>query len=211
MIAFIDCYIDTPVFNCVNQFVEQTNIPSTYHVPSKFGTDSLNAIKDPKCFVVLGSAAHVTENPVWQSELLNFIIPKLESGVPVLGICYGHQLLAQHYGCRVDYINFAKENFKELRAVQLNKAIGNLIPQTLHMAYAHSQVVKEISNQIEAIGHSNFSEFEIIKHKTLPFLGTQAHPEASRAYLKNELMVGEHLNKVINDGQSFISEFYYSC
>lgn len=208
MIAFIDCYIDTPVFNCVNQFTENTCIPSTYHVASKFGTASLKVIKDPKCYVILGSAAHVTQNLPWQQELLDFIIPKLESGIPVLGICYGHQLMASYYGCDVGFIDQDETHYKELREVQLLKNLGNQEIQKLHFAYAHSQIVKSITNDFDVLGSSHRFPYEILKHKKLPLVSTQAHPEASRDYLKDELKVGEYLEKTLKDGQSFILNFY---
>lgn len=211
MIAFIDCYINDPVNNCVNQFVEGTSIPATYHIASKFGTESLKSIKDPKCFVILGSAAHVTENNAWQSELLDFIIPKLESGIPVLGICYGHQLIAHYYGCDVGYIDEKETNYTELREVRLNKQLADLRPQTLHLSYAHSQIVKTLSDQFEELGASSLFNNEIIKHKTLPFVGTQAHPEASLDFLKNKVNAGDLLDKSLSDGQKFIKSFYFSC
>ena len=201
MIAFIDCFIDIPVYNCVNQFVENTNIPSTYHVPSKFGTESLEAIKNPTCYVILGSAAHVTENHPWQKELLNFIIPKLESGIPVLGICYGHQLMANYFGCEVGYCHSDKGQIKELREIQYNNSV-------IHMAYAHAQKVKSITSDFEVLGRSNQFDFEILKHKTLPLTSTQGHPEASKGYLQNELKVGSLLQKTLSDGENFIKDFY---
>jgi GMP synthase-like glutamine amidotransferase len=211
MISFIDCYINDPVNNCVNQFVENTGIAATYHIASKFGTESLKSSKDPKCYVILGSAAHVTENNNWQKELLEFIIPKLESGIPVLGICYGHQLIAHYYGCEVGYIDEKETNYTELREVSLDHQIWDLKPQILHLSYAHSQLVRSLSDQFEELGHSKLFRNEIIKHKTLPFFGTQSHPEASLDFLKNKVQAGDLLEKSLSDGLKFIKSFYDHC
>lgn len=210
MIAFIDCYINTPVNTCINQFTENTLIPSTYHMISKFGLESLINIKTPTCYIILGSAAHISENHPWQQELLNFIIPKLENGIPVLGICYGHQLVADYYGCKIDYINRDKEHLKTVRDINLISPIGNLLPTTLRLAYSHSQVIKELSNNFEAIGHSRFSAFEIIKHKIFPFIGIQAHPEASVNFITKELNRINDSERILNDGLHFLSEYYRS-
>ena len=214
MIAFIDCYINSPVYNCVNQFVDVTGIPASYHIPSKFGVDSLKEISNPDCYIILGSAAHVGENSPWQKELLNFIIPKLESGIPVLGICYGHQLIADYFGSEIGYINSNQDHFDEIRTVSITDKdfLSKLAlkKNDFNFAFAHSQVIQKLDPCFKSVAKSRLSSNEIIQHKTLPFVGIQAHPEASKSYLQNDLKVGESLPTILEDGQSFIRQFYTS-
>jgi GMP synthase-like glutamine amidotransferase len=209
MISFIDCYIQSPVNHCVNQFIQRSNIPCTYHAPSQFGTNSLKSEKTPNAYVILGSAAHVTEMKSWQANLIEFIIPKLESGIPVLGICYGHQLIAHHYGSNVAYTDIEKTHYKEARKISISKDFWNYKSNhTFSLAYAHSQIVTKLSDQFEQLADSHRFQNEIIKHKSLPFYGLQAHPEASRDFLINDANIKINQDKILNNGHEFIMNFY---
>jgi len=59
------------------------------------------ALPDPVSFagiVVTGSAASVTERAPWMLRAEDFLRTAVAADVPVLGICFGHQLLAQALG-----------------------------------------------------------------------------------------------------------------
>jgi GMP synthase (glutamine-hydrolysing) len=209
MISFIDCYIQSPVNHCVNQFIQRSRIPSTYHMPAQFGTKSLLLEQTPTAYVILGSSAHVTEFNSWQEELIDFIIPKLEQGIPVLGICYGHQLIAHHYGSIIDFTDKEKTHFKEARKLNLSQSFWNYSQKSsIELGYAHSQIITKLSDHFDNLASSTRFENEIIRHKTLPFFGLQAHPEASREFLSNDANVHGNQDKILNDGFEFIMNFY---
>lgn len=51
--------------------------------------------------VITGSHAMVTEHQAWSERTADWLTQAVEKGVPVLGICYGHQLLAHALGGEV--------------------------------------------------------------------------------------------------------------
>jgi GMP synthase (glutamine-hydrolysing) len=57
---------------------------------------------DVEAVVVTGSAASVTERAAWMLRAEAYLRDVAEARVPLLGICFGHQLLAQALGGRVE-------------------------------------------------------------------------------------------------------------
>ena len=213
MLAFIDCYINEPVNHSINEYLLNNPIPYTYHCPAKFGLKSLLSLpSNPSKIILLGSASNVTANERWHLELLEYLIPILESGTPLLGICFGHQLLASHYGSRINYISQDQINLKELRKVKIIRSFFNYSrSETLNLAYAHQQVICELGPELEVLGASKISPYEIIKHKKYPFWGTQSHPEASVQFLAEDANIKGDLRLIQTTGHRFISEFLNHC
>lgn len=64
------------------------------------------ALPDPADFagiIVSGSAAFVTDRADWSERSAEWLRHAAHQGMPLLGICYGHQLLAHALGGEVDY------------------------------------------------------------------------------------------------------------
>lgn len=63
-----------------------------------------DALPDPDTLagvIITGSHAMVTDREAWSERLADWLRRAVPTGLPVLGICYGHQLLAQALGGEV--------------------------------------------------------------------------------------------------------------
>ena len=211
-VAFIDNFINEPVNHCVNDICEKYLIPSTYHQPARFGFRSLEALKSPpQAVIILGSASHVLESLDWHKKLSEFIDVWAGQNIPILGICFGHQLLVKHFGGEVDYHTKPPVNIKSVRTITLEADLWSYKRgDRLSLPYAHEQAVIEIPESFITIGSAKDLPFEIIRHETKPIFSIQAHPESSLEFISditfNTEFEGE-VQKIHRDGFQFIKSF----
>ncbi len=102
----------------------------------------------------------------------------LESGLPVLGICYGLQLLAQAFGGRV-----APAAEREYGPAALEVSAASAL---FHGLAARQPVWMSHGDRLEApppdfhpIARSANSPYAAITHQTRPIFGVQFHPEVT--------------------------------
>lgn len=111
-IAVVDCFVCTPVIYCFNNLVDNFHDSKlTYHATNHFSVNTLKTLKSIDGMIILGSASNVTEPLPWHQELGDFAVDLLKKNVPVLGICFGHQLMCHMFGCKVDYHTKEKKSF----------------------------------------------------------------------------------------------------
>lgn len=100
-----------------------------------------------------------------------------QSGIPVLGVCLGHQALAHVCGGTIDY---ARELFHgRLSAVQHEQeGLFAGLPQPFMAVRYHSLVVSEMPGQLRVTARSRGGVVMGIEHRERPLWGVQFHPES---------------------------------
>jgi anthranilate synthase/aminodeoxychorismate synthase-like glutamine amidotransferase len=113
-----------------------------------------------------------------------------EAGVPVLGVCLGHQSLAAAFGGRV--VRGAPVHGKPADVEHDGRTIFEGVPSPLSAGRYHSLVVDpDLPDCLERSAHSDGTVMAI-RHRELPAEGVQFHPESvltgdGRAILANFL------------------------
>ncbi len=189
-ISIIDCAINQTAHACFNQLVDHFEHKFHYHHPPKQGMVSLNSENQGDAYIVLGSASHLEDNLLWHKELADFCLKKLKEGVPILGICFGHQLIGDKLGARV-IRNPGNKSFHGSRELKMIKADWGFKEQDCYRVLtAHSFCIDPLSieqAQLNILATSDECAVDIIAHKQYPFLGVQGHPEGSDIFINNDI------------------------
>jgi len=187
-IAIVDCAIEDQAIQCFNQFVSKYNMPCTYHLPSLFGMSSLvNTSDNASMYFILGSYSHVHQKLDWQIKLSNFVKEKIEQRTPVVGICFGHQLIADSFGGTIGPVLRGTE-FDGYRKISILNNKWNLEEnETFELIVSHKEEILTLPTSFEHIASSDECKYDIVCHKNYPYLGLQSHPEASLNFILNGL------------------------
>ncbi|MDQ3860591.1 MAG: aminodeoxychorismate/anthranilate synthase component II [Actinomycetota bacterium] len=107
------------------------------------------------------------------------VIEKAPAGVPVLGVCLGHQAIGQAYGGKVVR---SKEpvHGKTARILHDGEGVYRELPQGFEATRYHSLVI-EPESVPECLMVTSWTEDGVImgiRHKELPVEGVQFHPES---------------------------------
>lgn len=107
--------------------------------------------------------------------------------VPILGICYGCQMLCQDLGGRVEAAEVGE--FGEAR-LQLSKA-STLLPTELNdtvVWMSHRDRVVDLPPDFETVGWTAHSPHACVAHISRPIFGLQLHPEVKHTAQGDEIL-----------------------
>ncbi len=208
-VAVIDPGCRVPELDNFNRLVLGCpEVRLTYHLPALFGMSSLQfLVQKPDALIIFGSSASVYDQLPWQEELHTWIKNEIEQGLPTLGICYGHQLLAHLYGGKIDFAKATQEKFKGLRTVNFSKN-GFWSGKSGRYIVSHREVITALPDVFESCGSSPDCQHELIQHRQWPVWGIQSHPEAGPEFIQNSsIPLDENEREPFTSGQDFMRKF----
>lgn len=214
----IDCAIKDPCLDSFNRFVERYQLPFFYTRPPIQGMGPLENYPEARGYIIFGSASSVNDRLEWQIRLANFIDLKLKRGIPAMGICFGHQLMANYYGGQVDYCDPNKNRSDNRTTFFGNREIeifkdGFIFEkgEKFKVFKVHSEEVKNIGDSLVHVGRSNECFHEVLVHQFYPYFGLQGHPEAFGSFINSEMssiLSAMEISETIADGERLLDKFF---
>ena len=107
------------------------------------------------------------------------IVQRFGEHIPVLGVCLGHQCIAEVYGGKIVRASRPMHG-KSSRVAHNGSAIFSDLPNPFEAARYHSLVVERSSLPacLEISAESEDGEIMGLRHRALPVFGVQFHPES---------------------------------
>jgi GMP synthase-like glutamine amidotransferase len=206
-IMVIDPGVHTPEVDTFNHIAAMAPIPCSYHLPAMHGFASFpNDISQVRGIIVLGSAASVHDRASWQISLEEWLRPVIELSVPVLGCCYGHQMLAYMFGGEIGFVRADQSKLKGVRQVEiLNNDLCHTGARSLIVT--HAEMVQKLPSSMRVIARSSEVAIDGLVHQNKPVFGFQAHPEATEVFLHGHEMHEAQAVAVLSEGHQLIRTF----
>jgi GMP synthase (glutamine-hydrolysing) len=153
--------------------VREANVNSEI-VPHNISANDLKA-KDPAAIILSGGPSSVYEDG---SPKLD---PKiLELGIPVLGICYGFQILAQMLGGRVDKTGKREYGSTKLEIGESGTLLGGQ-PSLQVCWMSHGDQVMQAPNGFRVLASTETTPVAAFESNEKKIYGVQWHPEVKHS------------------------------
>ena len=104
----------------------------------------------------------------------------LKLGIPILGICFGHQILSKFNGGKVK-----QSKHREFGLANIHKRNNSLLiknffnKKTKKVWMSHADQVTKLPKNFRVVASSENSKFAIVESKIKNFFGVQFHPEVT--------------------------------
>jgi len=96
---------------------------------------------------------------------------------PILGICAGHQFIAQFFGGKIKPSKIPEFGKNELTLVKEDNALFKGVPKKSIVWESHNDEVGKLPKDFEVLGKSKNCKIQAMHHMKKPFYGLQFHPE----------------------------------
>lgn len=144
----------------------------TYEVSSYRNIGNIDNSKYSLAILSGGKDHHVEGNSSLSAEI-RFI---KTFGKPILGICFGFELIVTTFGGDIERQEDKITEILQLRITQPDEPLFQSMPAEIQVKESHYWTIKSLPDELEILAQSQYGP-EIIKHTELAIYGFQFHPE----------------------------------
>lgn len=162
---------------------------------------SLPAVGDMAGVVLSGSPAMVTDRAPWSERCAEWLAGVVVAGIPVLGICYGHQLLAHalggevgHHPCGIEIGTVEVERHE----LALDDPLLGELPPRFAAQVVHEQTVLRLPPGATPLAGNAHEPHQAFRIGTCAW-GLQFHPEFGAEVMRGYVQqLGPRLPRVVD-------------
>ena len=141
-------------------------------LPWDISEDKIKEVK-PVGIILSGGPNSVTKSYTPRAPKIVF-----DLHIPVLGICYGMQTLAEQMGGSVISADQKEFGHAELEVMNESKLFHNL-NKNINVWMSHGDQVQDLPEDFNLAASTSTSPIAAMEHKSLPIYGIQFHPEVT--------------------------------
>ena len=136
---------------------------------------------NPKGIIFSGgpSSVYNSDAPVPENKIFDM-------NLPLLGICYGHQLIVNKFGGKVKRAN--KEYGSSLLTIDNDKDLLNGVGESVRAWMSHGDEAEQIPPGFQVIGHTEGAKAAAIASEEKSIYGIQFHPEVVHTEQGTEIL-----------------------
>jgi len=163
--------------------IREQKVYSEIH-PYNIGLDKIREM-NPSGIVLSGGPASVYDNDAPISDPGLF-----DMGLPVLGICYGAQLMMEHLGGKVERAENREFGKAELSIAYTGGIFAGMEtePTRYQVWMSHGDRIEQAAPGFVATASSAHSPYAALRHKEKPFVAVQFHPEVAHTLIGNDVL-----------------------
>lgn len=140
------------------------------------------AADECEAWLVTGSSAGVYDTEPWIAPLKAFI-QDASGGAPMVGICFGHQLMAEAFGGTV--VKSPKGWGAGLQRYEIQRMAPWMdSADPISLPASHQDQVVAIGPGCEVLGSSSFTPFALLAYQDRNAISMQPHPEFEPDYAR---------------------------
>jgi GMP synthase-like glutamine amidotransferase len=133
-------------------------------------------------YLITGSASGVYDGDPWIEELKGFV-QGISGRTPLVGICFGHQVMAEAYGGKVTKSpkgwGVGLHSYEITRRADWMKTDD--VP-SLSIPVSHQDQIVELPEDATVLASSSFTPYAVLEYPQRRAISFQAHPEFSPEY-----------------------------
>jgi GMP synthase-like glutamine amidotransferase len=192
-VAIIDNSVDRDIYDPVNHWSRFLDVK--WRSFRAKHSDFPDEIKKSFTHIILtGSEASIMDRPSWVSDEIEFVREAVFKKIPVLGSCYGHQMIALALS-GAQYVRrslFPEIGWIPIKILKDNRLLGK--KGLFHCYTIHFDEVVGLGSDYNTLASTELCPIHAFQKKDTPVWGIQSHPEISpeqgKKLLKNLINQG---------------------
>jgi len=152
------------------EFLSQLDIQ---YISKSYDEINLDNIDEYSSFILSGRRQNNKKMNSTNSQIIKLAISKKK---PLLGICYGAEILALTVGGTIKKMNSLQKGHNKISIQKTNPFFSD----SIEVFESHSYEISSISDKLQLIASSDTCRNEIIQYDDSRIFGVQFHPEMNK-------------------------------